>query len=320
MNPKPLNTGYLSELDGHRVYFAQYGNVSGPAIIVCHGGPGDKSKPKHVSGYDLSKYHVIIFDQRGCGGSTPLGEVGHNTTQELVSDMERIRNKLKINKWFVAGGSWGSTLALLYAETHPETVKGLLLSSIFLARLRDEKWAFSQANGIDRIFPDLWDGREKLLQKYETNATDAPKLLLAKIEAGEEVNEIVAGVMNWEGNLMTSQSDLSFTDPADVNEENIASVKVFLSYEANKFYIEDDQILNNISNIKNIPTIIVHGRYDLLCPVEQAWEVKNNLTNVETIILPSSNHRFTAEGLLARKFAINYFLYRHIQSGQSNNE
>src|SRR3989344_5688255 len=159
MNPKPFNTGYLPERDGHKVYYAQYGNPKGEVIITLHGGPGSKSKPKYVKPYDLNKYQVITFDQRGCGQSLPSGEIKSNTIQDLVSDIERIRSKLNIKSWYVAGGSWGAALALAYAEKYADVVKGLLLSSVFLARPRDVKWAFTEGNGIERLFPDLWEKR-----------------------------------------------------------------------------------------------------------------------------------------------------------------
>jgi len=300
MTPQSFNTDYLAEKDGHKVYFAQYGNDLGTPILVCHGGPGDKSKHRHINRYDLDKYRVIVFDQRGCGQSLPLGEIKNNTLSDLVSDMERLRNLLKIKKWYVAGGSWGSTVALTYAQAHPDNILGLLLSSVFLARQKDEDWSFSREGGITQIFPDL----------VEKRANITPKDLLNMLESGnkEYVKKIVANVMNWEGNLMTSQADLHFVDQEDITEENIASVKIFLSYEANNYFLKPDEIIKNIKRIQNIPTVIVHGRYDILCPMDNAWELHKELSNSELVILPSSNHRFTADGEVAKNMAFKYFL------------
>lgn len=210
MNPKPFNTGYLKEQDGHQVYFAEYGNPKGEAIVTLHGGPGSKSKVKHVKPYDLQKYRVITFDQRGCGESNPAGETKANTTQDLVSDMEQLRSKLKIKKWFVVGGSWGATLALAYAQAHPDKVNGLLLSSVFLARPRDVEWAFTKKNGIERMFPDLWEKRIEFFNKYKVTPANAAKTLLEKMKSAspEEMKEITAGVNNWESNLMSAQAEL----------------------------------------------------------------------------------------------------------------
>jgi proline iminopeptidase len=305
MNPKPFNTGYLPERNGHKVYYAQYGNPKGEVVVMLHGGPGSKSKAKYVKPYDLGKFQVITFDQRGCGESLPAGETGNNTLQDSVSDIERLRSELKIKKWFVAGGSWGATLALAYAEAHPEKVRGLLLSSIFLARPRDVQWAFTQDNGIQRLFPDLWEKRMEFLKKYKVTHANAAKVLSG---SHKTIKDVVVGVSNWEGNLMNAQEDLSFTDPEDVGDEDIAGVKIFLHYEANNFFLKPDQLLKGLSKIKSIPTVIVHGRYDALCPVEQTWEIQKKLSNVETVILPTSNHKLTAEGEIAKKFAFNKFL------------
>ncbi len=312
----PTNTGYLPKQAGHKVFYAQYGNPQGEVIVTLHGGPGSKSKPKHVKIYDLSKYQVVTFDQRGCGESLPLGEISNNTLQDLIADMERLRIKLKIKKWFVAGGSWGSTLALAYAQEHPEQVRGLLMRGIFLARPKDAAWASTQDNGIERMFPDLREKQIEFLNKYDATPVNAAEVLLKKMKAAslEEIKAITAGVNNWEGNLMNAQADLHFTDPEEVSDEEIAAVKIFLHYEANNFFLQPDQLLKNIGAIKHIPSIIVHGRYDALCPAEQAWAVYKQLTKAEIIILPTSNHVLTADGEVAKRLAFRYFLDRHARN------
>ncbi len=312
MNPKPFNTGYLPKKDGHKVYFSQYGNPKGEAIVTLHGGPGSKSKPKYIKVYDLEKYQVVAFDQRGCGESKPSGEVKSNTTQHLIKDIERLRLELNIDKWYVAGGSWGAALALAYAQAYPKMVKGLLLSSVFLARDRDVKWAFAENDGIERLFPDLWEKQQDFLEKYGVKSDNAAKFFLKKIHTAKPkvVEDIVAGVSNWEGNLINAQEDLIFVDPEDVSEDDISATKIFLHYKANNYFLKPNQLLKDLDKIKAIPTIIVHGRYDVLCPVEQMWEVQKGLSNVETIILPTSNHKLTAEGEIAKGLAFKYFLSR----------
>lgn len=309
-NPKPFSTGYLPEHQGHQIYYAQYGNKNGETIIVSHGGPGSKSKSRHVKSFDLSKYRVVQFDQRGCGKSLPQGETKHNTTSDLISDMERLRETIGVSEWYVAGASWGSTLSLLYAEAHPNRVKGLMISSIFLGRKKDVEWSFTKAGGVERMFADLWDHRVNFLQKFGATPANAAQILLEKINSVEESEQkqIAAGVMNWEGNLMTAQSDIQITEPEDVTESDINEVKIFLHYDKNNSFIEEDQILKNISSIKNIPTIIVHGRHDVLCTIGQMWELCNKLSNVEYVILPTSNHKLTADGDIAKRYAYRYFL------------
>lgn len=314
-NPKPYNTGYLDEADGHEVYYAEYGNPEGVPVLTIHGGPGSKSKPKHVKGYELNKYRLIAFDQRGCGKSEPLGAIADNNVESILSDIERLRHKLEIDTWFVAGGSWGSTLALVYAQKYPDNVRGLLLSSVFLAREEDEAWAFTQESGVARMYPDLRKGYLDFLQSYQLKPTNAPKKFFELIQTGSEaeIKNIVAGVSNWEGNLLTSQSDLTYVDPDDIDDEAIAAVKIFLHYQANSFFLKPNQILQNMDKIKKIPTVIVHGRHDILCPVEQAWLVAEQLDNVETIILPTSNHKLTVEGGIAKSLAFNYFLFQNLE-------
>lgn len=314
-NFKPYKTGYLPAKNGHRIYFAEYGNPSRIPIVVCHGGPGSKSKPKHLNPYDLHLQHLIIFDQRGCGNSLPLGEINFNTTLDLINDMERLRTILKLEQWLVAGSSWGSTLALAYAEIHPERVLGLLLSSIFLGRRQDVDWSFTAAGGIDKIFPDLWQDRNHFLARHGANYQNAARVLLDKITTSPPpiIAELVAGVMNWEGNLMSAQSDLSFTDPQAVTEEDIASVKIFLHYDSHDSFLSENQLLKNINKIENIPAILVHGRYDLLCPLDQAWELHHHLKHSQLVVLPTSNHRLTADGEVARKLSFQYFLTKYFK-------
>lgn len=311
--PKPFNSGFLDDRDGHKVFFSQLGNTKGEAIVVLHGGPGSQSKPKQIKGYDLEKYHVITFDQRGCGKSEPAGKVESNTLTDLIQDMESLRQKLGIDTWFVAGGSWGATLALAYAQANPNKVKGLLLSSIFLAQPRDVEWAFTAGGGIERLFPDVWEHRLEFLKQYQVEPANAAKILLEKLQTTslEESKAISAGVVNWEGNLMNAFEDIQYTSPEDIEESDIASTKIFLHYESNHFFLEPAQLVKNLDRIASIPTIIVHGRYDALCPVEATWEVQKQLTNVEVLILPTSNHKLTAEGEIARKLAFKLFLQEH---------
>ncbi len=311
-NPKPFNQNYLPKQDGHQVFFAQYGNEDGPAIVVCHGGPGGQSKRKYVKGYDLDKYHVIVFDQRGCGQSKPSGKIEANTTDHLLSDMARLRQQLKIKSWYVAGGSWGSTLALAYAQKRPGLTRGLLLSSIFLANDDSLAWSFSSNQGVKQLFPDVWQERNRFLDKFDTDVSHAAQDLLSILKTGDEeqVKKVVAGVSNWEANLLTAQKSVSYTDPEDVEESDIVYTKIFLHYEANHFFLKPNQLLENLDKIKSIPAVLVHGRYDVLCPLQQMWDLKQGLDRVETVILPSSNHRLTAEGEIARKLAFNLFLQK----------
>lgn len=314
INPTPFHTGFLSEENGHVVQYSQYGNPDGPAVVVLHGGPGSRSKPKHVARFDLQRYHLIAFDQRGCGSSTPAGKTEHNTTQDLVADIERLREFLNIDHWFVTGASWGAALALLYAQSHPDKVRGLLLSSIFLARERDVQWAFTGESGIAHFFPDVWHKRADFLTTYSTQPSQAAGDLLALLQSDADLKTkraVAAGVLNWEGNLYTSNQDVVYALPDDVGESDIASVSIWLHYESNNFFLETDQIMKNMSAIADIPTVIVHGRHDLLCTPEQAWQVHQRLSNSELHFLPQSNHKLSADGEVAKQLAFTAFLDKH---------
>ena len=309
--PKPFAESYLPEQDGHRVYYAQYGNPDGPAIITCHGGPGSKSKPKHAACFDLGQYHVVCFDQRGCGQSEPVGEIANNTTQDLVADMERIRTELGIERWYVAGSSWGSTLALAYAETQPERVRGLLLSAIFLADERGEQWAFFGREGTARLFPD---GRALLLESlaalHISGESNIAAELYKKFENGSDLErrKIIALFSNWDYNLLAPHLDKKFTEPEVVDESDFSSTRIFLHYQANQYFLSDNQILQQITSIKHIPACIVHGRIDILCPLEAAWRLHQALPQSTFVPLPETAHLYKGDGAVARYYAFAHFL------------
>lgn len=311
--PVPFKKWFLPEMDGHTVAVYEYGNPAGIPVIVSHGGPGDKSKPKHVACFDLTTTWVIAYDQRGCGNSMPNGRLDNNTTFETIQDIERIRTTLKINDWFVSGGSWGSTLSILYAQHYPDKVRGLLLTSIFLADKQSEDWAFANEGGAEVMFSDVWQHRKELLEKYQTNSQDFSKKLLPLLKdvSDPQTLDITSRILSWEGNLMTSQDDIQYFLPSDIGESEINSVKIMLHYESNSYFMTEDQILNKLDSIKNVPTLIVHGRYDVLCPLKFAWKLHQQLPKSDLIILPSSGHRLTAEGLLARSLAYQKFLMTH---------
>lgn len=310
--PQPFREAYLPEQGGHTVYYAQYGNPSGPAIITCHGGPGGKSKPSHVSCFDLNQYHVIIFDQRGCGQSKPEGSVIANTTHDLVADMERIRLELGYDRWFVSGSSWGTTLALVYAEQYPEQVQGLLLSALFLADTRSIQWAFHDLDGVARLFPEGRAILEEHLHALEISpqVENLSAALLAKLQEGseEERRQVVALVSSWEVNLLAPHIEVQYTRPGEVDEATIASTCVFLHYQAHNFFLVDKHILNQIDSIAHVPVCLVHGRYDILSPLEGAWQLNQIFTHSQLVTLPESAHVIKGDGAQARYFAFAHFL------------
>lgn len=303
----------LEEDQGHIVSFTEYGNPSGIPVLGFHGGPGSKSRPQHAERYDLKKYRVILFDQRGCGKSTPLGKLENNTTQDILNDTEKIREKLGIDKWFVSGGSWGSTLSLLYAIEYPERVKGILISAVFLADHDSIAWSMEDPKGTARLMPDVWERRMAFFKKFNINLPTLNADILKAFENAtpEQQKEITAEVQNWEGNLFSVQAPIGSKNPEDVTDAEIAAAKIFCYYEMNHEFIPDNYILDSIEKISHIPTVIVHGRYDILCPLEKAYELKNAIKDCELVIATSSGHKLTAEGETIQKMAYDRFLERH---------
>ena len=303
----------LPEDNGHVVSFTEYGNPAGLPILGFHGGPGSKSRPQHAERFDLQKYRVILFDQRGCGKSTPLGRLENNTTQDILADVEKIREQMGIESWFVSGGSWGSTLSLLYVIQHTERVKGILISGVFLADWDSVKWSMEDPQGTARLMPDVWERRMKFFKKFNINLATQNADILSALEGArlEQQKEIAAEVENWEKNLFSAQSPITYTNPEDITESDIASVKIFTHYEMNHEFIPDNYILDNVSKIVDVPMIIVHGRYDILCPLEKAYQLKNAMKNCELVIATASGHKLTAEGETIQRMAYDRFLERY---------
>lgn len=310
--PRPFNEGFLPEEDRHAIYYAQYGNPKGKVVVSVHGGPGSQSKVGHASRFDLQKYQVVLFDQRGSGKSTPAGKLEDNTTQKLISDMERLRETLQIEQWFVAGSSWGSTLALVYAQSHPNRVQGLLLSAIFLADSIGLDWFERTPDGAAMVFPDVWEERKEALSRFGISNQDIPQQLYEKIVSGteEEQQKVASLFANWEGNLLSALRETVYITKEEAGEDTVNSAKIFLHYSVHDYFIEADQIMNNLMVIRDIPTMIVHGRHDLICPFEQAWKLHKALPNSELVVAPQSNHLFTPDGEVAKRMAFETVLGR----------
>lgn len=303
----------LQEDRGHIVSFSEYGNLGGPVILNFHGGPGSGSKPHHAERFDLAKYRVILFDQRGCGKSTPLGEIKENATEDLLLDAERIREKLGIEEWFVGGSSWGSTLALLYALKYPKRVRGLLLSAIFLADRDTMVWAMEDPKGVARLMPDVWARRMDFFEKFNINLKTQNEDVLKAFENASpaQQKEIAAGVRNWESNLFSTQADISYKKAEEMTDSDVASTKIFVYYEKNYEFVPDNYILENVETISHIPAVIVHGRFDVLCPIEKAYALKEKMRGCDFVVAPSSGHLLTAEGEVIRRMAHDRLVERH---------
>ena len=286
---EPYSTGRLQVSPLHEIYFEQSGNPAGKPVVFLHGGPGGGSDAKQRRYFHPAKYRIINFDQRGCGKSTPYASLEDNTTWDLVSDIEKIREHLGIEQWQVFGGSWGSTLALAYAETHPDTVTELVLRGIFLLRKQEIQWFYQR--GASVLFPDAWEPflahipeleRADLLSAYYRRLTseDAEvRIAAAKIWSG------------WEGATSKLLPDPAFTSHYEENEFALAFARIEAHYFFNNGFMQSDgQLLTNVSQLRQIPAVIVQGRYDVVCPMESAWALHRAWPEAELIITADGGH------------------------------
>lgn len=280
--PKPFNSGFLPEKDGHKVYFAEFGNPNGKPVLVFNGGPGGSFHPYRAKYANLRKYRVIMFDQRGCGRSEPSGKVGNNTTQDLLNDTTRLVNHLKINQKIILwGASWGSTLALLWAEQNPEKTDSLLLSQFFLANKEHRDWEF---DGLGHIYPEFV---AEMTRKSKGNIIGYNNKL---IQSDNIDNQLYAvNHYGWYERICGSQAP-SFADFKELPADELASQRIYMHYAAHNFFLSDDDILDNISKISGIKTLILHSRLDLVCPVKAAYDLQQKLDNARLIVLPAFGH------------------------------
>ena len=286
---EPFNFGFM-EKDNHRIYYEQCGNPDGKPAVFLHGGPGGGGSTQVRRFFDPDKYHVVIFDQRGCGRSLPHGCLENNTTWDLVEDIENLKVKLGIKQWLVFGGSWGSTLALAYSQTYPDSVSEMVLRGIFMLRKKELDWFYQY--GASNIFPEAW---QKFIEPIEHNERDDLMAAYHKIFlSNNEEKKLNAAIAwsRWEGSTssLSYNPDManSFSDPKFA----LAFALIENHYFVNKGFLEHENQLieSGIDIIRNIPTVIVQGRYDIVCPISTAWELSQNWPEAELIVAPSSGH------------------------------
>lgn len=293
---EPYSARMLKVSALHEVYVEECGNPQGKPVIFCHGGPGGATEAKHRQLFNPEKYRVILFDQRGCGKSKPYACLEENTTWDLVADMEKIRTELGISKWQVFGGSWGSTLALAYAETHPERVTELVLRGIFLLRKKEIDWFYQE--GASWIFPDAWDSylnfipeneREDLVNSYHKRIMSSDTQLAMR--ACKEWSL-------WEGRTSKLFPDQEFIEGYGTDEFALAFARIESHFFVNRgFFKEDGWLLNNAHRLKNIPGIIIQGRYDVVCPMKSAWDLHQAWPGSELKIITDSGHSAFERGI-----------------------
>lgn len=291
----PHNGFELPVGDGHTLYVEECGNPQGLPVVFLHGGPGSGCEPYHRRFFDPAGYRIVLFDQRGSGRSRPHAALEGNTTQALVADMEAIREKLGIDRWVVFGGSWGSTLALAYAQAHPGRVRGLILRGIFLCTPEEIHW-FYQA-GANLVFPDYWEEflapipeveRDNLLQAYYRRLTGDEET--TRLEAARAWSV-------WEGRcatLLPSEDTVAgFADP----HRALSLARIECHYFVNNIFMAPKQLLRDAPKLHGIPGVIVHGRYDIICPLANAWALHKAWPESALRIIPDAGHAASEPGI-----------------------
>ncbi len=282
------NSGHLDVGDGHSIYYEESGNPEGKPVVLCHGGPGSPSKPRHKNSFDPKHFRIILFDQRGCGKSTATDKFLANTTAHLVEDMERLRKHLGVTTWQVVGGSWGSTLALCYTIAYPESVDKLVVWGILLG----DKWMidWQSSSGLGLFFPDvcakLYEG------SVVPNVAERAKLLDGTLD--DQINAALFNTFVRAGMTFPTDDEICGFEnkPEEVDwASEIAYAKMLSHYEKNRFFLEEDFILSNMKKISNVTGHIIHGRYDMCCPVKAAFELHKAWPNATLTIVEAAAHR-----------------------------
>jgi proline iminopeptidase len=292
----PYDSGMLPVSDLHTLYYEQAGNPQGKPIVVLHGGPGGGIEPFYHQYFNPDKWRIVLFDQRGCGRSTPHAELRENTTWSLVGDIETLRRHLEIERWAVFGGSWGSTLALAYSQTYPNSCLSLVLRGIFLLRTQEIQWFYQE--GASNLFPDAWEAylkpippeeRHDLVTAYYRRLTSPDPLLRAVAARAWAV---------WEGSTSKLILDLGLQQRFAQDRFADAFARIECHYFINKGFFEgEDHLLRHCDRICHLPTTIVQGRYDVVCPMVSAWELHKALPQSELIVIPDAGHSMTEPGI-----------------------
>ena len=292
---QPARTWQLPVSGGHRLYIEESGSADGVPVVFLHGGPGGSCEPAHRRFFNPEAYRIILFDQRGAGKSKPHASLDANTTWDLVDDLESIRQHCGIDRWVVFGGSWGSTLALAYAQRHPERVLGLILRGIFLARDEDVRWFFG--GEAARIFPEAWEDFVEPIPEAERGQLGG-----AYYKRLTSANELVR--MNaakhwsiWEGSSVTLLPDRHVVDHFSEPHIALSIARIECHYFINRCFLEPNQLLEDMPKIAHIPGFIVHGRYDMVCPIDQALLLHRRWKESRLKIIGDAGHAVTEQGI-----------------------
>ncbi len=293
---RPYRTGNLKVSDLHTIHFEECGNPRGKPLVFLHGGPGGGIEPIYRRYFSPKKWRIVLPDQRGCGKSKPFSELRENTTWHLVSDIEKLREHLGIDRWVVFGGSWGSTLALAYAETHPDRCKALVLRGIFMLRRSELQWFYQE--GASHVFPEAWEQylapippreRGDMMKAYYKRLTSRDRRIRLKAARAWSIWEGSTSKLYFDPELVRKFGGGRFAD---------AFARIEAHYFVNRGFLKtDDQLLRNVKKIRRIPGVIVQGRYDMVCPIRSAWDLRRAWPEAKLVVVPDSGHSMTEPGI-----------------------
>jgi proline iminopeptidase len=297
-NPiEPYDTGRLKVSPVHELYYEQCGNPQGKPAVFLHGGPGGGISVDYRRYFDPEVYRVVLFDQRGSGQSTPHASLADNTTWHLVEDIERLRDHLGIKRWQVFGGSWGSTLALAYAETHPDRVSELVLRGIFLCRPKEINWFYQE--GASAIFPDVWEEYLKVIPEAER--ADMVSAYYRRLTSEDDAVRLEAARAwsIWEGSTSKLFLDPSMIEKFADADFALAFARIECHYFMNNaFFNTDNYLIENVGSIRSIPGVIVQGRYDVVCPATSAWDLHRAWPEAQLHLIPDAGHSISEPGII----------------------
>lgn len=291
----PYQSDWLKVSEPHQIYFEQSGNPQGQAVIFLHGGPGSGCNPAQRRFFDPAHYRIILLDQRGCGRSQPLGSVDNNTTADLVEDLNQLRVHLNIEQWLVFGGSWGSTLALAYALTYPSNVTGLILRGIFLSSAKELKWFLGES---ELFYPESWQTLISTLS--QTEQQDVLKTYQNRIFSEDRNISVPAATAwnNYESSIMSLLPSTTAGKPVP-DDIQLARARVQIHYIVNACFVAQYDFLNTAHKLSQLPTTIVQGRYDMVCPPVTAWQLKQVMPHANFQMIPDAGHSGMEAGTLA---------------------
>ncbi|CAA0113516.1 Proline iminopeptidase [Starkeya nomas] len=294
---EPFETGMLDVGDGHSIYWERVGTRGAKPVVFLHGGPGGGISPGQRRLFDPARYDVILFDQRGCGRSTPYAELENNTTWHLVADIERLRETFAFARWQVFGGSWGSTLALAYAQTHPERVSELILRGVYTLTRAELDWYYRF--GVSQMFPDKWE-RFLAPLKSEAERADPIRAYRALLTGPDEAVKLEAAKAwaIWEGETITLLPDPAFTTPFRDGHYALAFARIENHFFVHDAWLRERQLLDDAHRLTGIPGVIVHGRYDMPCPARYAWELHKAWPDAEFHLIEGAGHAYSEPGIL----------------------